>query len=178
MRIIFAVAALFVLSGCETMEFTAVDYHHGYNYGPSIHTTGHISYTLGYYSDSYYNGYRVYGTHGHRYYHAPRNYSHHRHYSRPPVVVVHQHVHTSICYARGGHSYVAPRRVTHVTPPRHTPPRHVQTRHRTPPRATPPRHTPPVVRNDRNNDRGRDHDRSDRREDRQDRQHDKKRKRK
>ena len=139
MRILFVLMALFTLSGCETMEFTAVDYHHGYNYGPSIHTAGYISYTLGYYSDSYYNGYRVYGTHGHRYYHAPRNYRHHRHFTRP--VVVHQHVHTSYCE----HNY-RPRN-------HHTPPVVV----RTPPRHTPPRHT--------RNDRNRNHDRRDRRDD-------------
>ena len=152
MRIILVLAALLVLSGCETMEFTAVDYHHGYNYGPSIHTAGYISYTLGYYSGSYYNGYRVYGSHGHRYYHAPPNYRHHRHFTRP--VVVHQHVHTSYCE----HNY-RPR--NHHTPPVvvRTPPRH------TPPRHTPPRHTPPQVRNDRHPDRKREH-RNDRRDDR------------
>ena len=155
MRIILVLASLLVLSGCETMEFTAVDYHHGYNYGPSIHTAGYISYTLGYYSDSYYNGYRVYGTSGHRYYHAPRNYRHHRHYARPPVVV-HNHIHT---------------------PPRHTPPRHDNDRRhdnrRNDRRQTPPpRRAPPVVQNEHRQDR------QDRREERQDRRrhNDKKRK--
>ena len=95
MRILFVLAALFTLAGCESMDFVAVDYHSGHNYGPYVRSTNHISYTLGYYSGNYYNGYRVYGNHGHRYYHAPRNYSGHRHFSRP--VVVHQHVHTTYC---------------------------------------------------------------------------------
>ena len=153
MKALLLVASLFVLSGCETMEFVAVDYHSGHNYGPQIRTAGHISYTLGYYSNSYYNGYRVYGTHGHRYYHAPRGYSHHRYYSQPHTVV-HQHVHVSSCYARGGHSYVTPTR------PRHTPvrPRHDPVPHRTPPRVT------CNDRRDRNHDnRRRNDDRSDHR---------------
>ena len=140
MRIILALAALFVLAGCETMEFVAVDYHSGHNYGPYIRHTDHISYTLGYYSGSYYNGYRVYGNHGHRYYHAPRNYRHHRHYSRPVVVN------------------------NYYTPPRHTLPRHT-----TPPRSTPPRSTPrnrdDRDRNHRNDRREDSQDRNDRRRD-------------
>jgi hypothetical protein len=139
------------LSGCAGMEFVAVDYHSGHNYGPSVHPTGHISYTLGYYSGSHYNGYSVYGSHGHRYYYAPQYYSHHRHYSAPPVVV-HRHVHTSVCYARGGHSYVAPR----VTP----------TRHRRVPQTAPPRQ------------RENRADRQDRREDKKDRRRERERHRK
>jgi hypothetical protein len=175
MRILLVLAALFTLAGCESMEFVAVDYHSGHNYGPYIQPVNHISYTLGYYSGSHYNGYQVYGTHGHRYYHAPRNYSRHHYYSRP--VVVHQHVHVSSCYARGGHSYVAPR---------YTPPVHVRNDRRTPPRAappsrTPPRTAPPRQRENRANNNTRREDRvvnNERRENRQDRQRDKKRKRK
>ena len=181
MRILLVLAALFTLAGCESMDFTSLTVSSGYsNYYPP---TTHISYTLGYYTGGYYNGYRVYGTHGHRYYHAPRNYRHHRHFSRP--VVVHRHVHTSYCE----HNY-RPR--NHYTPPvvrntpRHVQPRHVQPRtiqprhvqpRRTPPVVT-PHHTPPrpQVHNDRRNDR--DVDRDDRREDRQDRRRDNKRKRK
>ena len=191
MRIIFAVAALFVLSGCETMEFTAVDYHHGYNYGPSIHTAGHISYTLGYYSGNYYNGYQVYGSHGHRYYHAPRNYSHHRHFSRP-VVVQHVHVHTSYCEhnvrPRNNHrrDYAPP--VVRNTP-RHAPPRNDNRQHdnrrndrrQAPPRTVPPRHTPPRQREpraDHNNRREVRADNRPQRENRQDKRRDKERKRK
>jgi hypothetical protein len=174
MRILIVLAALFTLTGCESFDFVAVDYHSGHNYGPYVRPVNHISYTLGYYSGSYYNGYQVYGTHGHRYYHAPRYYSGHRHFSRP-VVVQHVHVHTTYCE----HNY-RPR--NHYTPPvvvrndrRHTPPRSTPPRH-TPPRRTPPRAVPPQVRNDRRNDRGAD--RSYRREDRQDRRKNKERKRK
>jgi len=162
MRILFVLAALFTLAGCESMDFTSVTVSSGYSH---YYPVNHISYTLGYYSGNYYNGYRVYGSHGHRYYHAPRNYRYHRHFARP--VVVHQHVHTTYCE----HNY-RPR--THYTPPavvrpppRHTPPRHTPPRH-TPPRRTPPRAVPPQVRNDRQPNRERNH-RNDRREDRQDR---------
>ena len=158
MRILFVLASLFILAGCESMDFTSVTVSSGYSH---YYPTNHISYTLGYYSGNYYNGYRVYGNHGHRYYHAPRNYRYHRHFARP-VVVQHVHVHTSYCE----HNY-RPR--NHYTPPSHTPPRHRprthtrnDTQHRdvtpTPrPRATPPRQrqhvapprTQPQVRNDR-----------------------------
>ena len=85
MRIILVLASLLVLAGCETMDFSSVTVSTGVStYHPVHHS--HIRYTLGYYTDSYYNGYRVYGTHGHRYYHAPRGYRHHRHYSRPVVI--------------------------------------------------------------------------------------------
>jgi hypothetical protein len=173
MRILFVLAALFTLAGCESMEFVAVDYHSGHNYGPYFQPVGHISYTLGYYSGGYYNGYRVYGTHGHRYYHAPRHYAHHRHFARP-VVVQHVHVHTSYCE----HNY-RPR--NHYTPPRYTPPRtHTRndTQHRdvtpTPrPRATPPRQrqhvapprTQPQVRNERRVEREDRVERGERRQD-------------
>ena len=83
MRIILVLASLFVLAGCETMDFSTV------SVGTTYSTYGHhdhIRYTLGYYTGTYYNGYRVYGDYGHRYYHAPRGYRHHRHYSRPVVV--------------------------------------------------------------------------------------------
>lgn len=84
MRIILVLAALFILAGCETMDFSTV------TVGTTYSTYGHhdhIRYTLGYYTGTYYNGYRVYGDYGHRYYRAPRGYRHHRHYARPPVVV-------------------------------------------------------------------------------------------
>ena len=151
MRILFVLVALFALAGCENMEWTVVS-DSGHNY---YHPHGHISYTLGYYSGSHYNGYSVYGSHGHRYYYAPRYYSHHRYYSAPPVVVVHQHVHTSRCYARGGHSYVAPRYTPPAVTPRHRRAPPAVTHNRTPPRAVPPQ-----VRNDRREDR---QDRNDRR---------------
>jgi hypothetical protein len=89
MRIILALAALFVLAGCETMDFSTV------SVGTTYSTYGHhdhIRYTLGYYTGTYYNGYRVYGDYGHRYYHAPRHYRHHRYYSRPKVIH-HHHYH-------------------------------------------------------------------------------------
>jgi len=183
MRILLVLAALFTLAGCESMEFVAVDYHSGHNYGPYFQPTNHISYTLGYYSGSYYNGYRVYGNHGYRYYHAPRHYSGHRHFSRP-VVVQHVHVHTSYC-----EHTVRPRnnqrqhdndrqrnnRRDYVQPqvrnePRSTPPR------RTPPRTTPPRQREPrVVNNERREPRVVNNER---RENRQDRKREQKRKRK
>ena len=174
MRILFVLVGLFILAGCESMDFTSVTVSSGYShYYPP---TTHISYTLGYYSGSYYNGYRVYGNHGHRYYHAPRHYRGHRHFSRP-VVVQHVHVHTSYCEhtvrPRNNHrrDYTPPvvRNDRRSTPPRHTPPR--STPRVTPPRRTPPRTTPPRQREDRvvNNER---------REDRHDRRGDKKRKRK
>lgn len=111
MRILFVVAALFMLSGCETL---ASDYGNGHH---SRHIS-HISYTLGFYSGHHYNGYSVYGDHGSRYYYAPRHYSGHRYYARP-----HHYVQPR------RHHYVQPRRQqrhqprhrarndTHVTPP-------------------------------------------------------------
>ena len=188
MRILIVLAALFTLAGCESFDFVAVDYHSGHNYGPYVRPVNHISYTLGYYSGSYYNGYQVYGTHGHRYYHAPRHYSHHRHFSRP-VVVQHVHVHTSYCEhnvrPRNNHrrDYAPP--VVRNTP-RHVQPRSTPPRTRTPPRAappsrTPPRTAPPRQREDRVVNNNRSQNRvviEERRETRQDRQRDKKRKRK
>lgn len=167
MRILFVLGALLAISGCESMDFTSVTFSSGYSH---YYPANHISYTLGYYSGSYYNGYSVYGSHGHRYYYAPRHYSHHRHFARPPVVV-HQHVHTTYCehnYRPRNH-YTPP--VVRNTPPRSTPPR------RTPPAVTPrqtqpPRATPPQVRNDRRQDRRED------RQDRNDRRRDPKQKRK
>ena len=105
MRIILVLASLFVLAGCETMDFSTV------SVGTTYSTYGHhdhIRYTLGYYTGTYYNGYRVYGTYGHRYYHAPRGYRHHRHYARPVVV--------------NRHYYYTP-------PRRHEPRRHDNRRH-------------------------------------------------
>lgn len=85
MRIILVLASLLVLAGCETMDFSSVTVSSGVStYHPVSHS--HIRYTLGYYTGTYYNGYRVYGDYGHRYYRAPRGYRHHRHYSRPVVV--------------------------------------------------------------------------------------------
>lgn len=165
MRILFVLVALFALAGCESMDFTSVSVSSGYSHYYPVHST-HISYTLGYYTGGYYNGYRVYGPVGRRYYHAPRGYRHHRHFARPPVVV-HRHVHTSYCE----HNY----RPRHYTPPRSTPPRH------TPPRRTPPRAVPPQVRNDRDRREDRRDHRQDRREDhrdRNDRRRDPKQKRK
>lgn len=83
MRILVIVAALFALSGCETLALDSV------SFGVSNHSYGHhypshyMSYTLGFYSGHHYNGYQVYGDHGYRYYYAPRGYSHHHHYARP-----------------------------------------------------------------------------------------------
>lgn len=85
MKTLLLIATLFVLTGCESMDFTTVSVGTTYStYRPHAH---HISYTLGYYTSSHYNGYRVYGPRGHRYYYAPRGYRHHRHYSTPPVIV-------------------------------------------------------------------------------------------
>lgn len=82
MRILFIVAALFVLSGCETLgpSTVSVGVSNGY------HHSNFISYRLGFYTGHHYNGYSVYGDYGHRYYYAPRNYIHHHYYSTPPVV--------------------------------------------------------------------------------------------
>jgi len=150
MRILLVLGALLALSGCESMEFVAVDYHSGYNYGPYVQPVGHISYTLGYYSGNYYNGWAVYGSHGHRYYHAPRYYAHHRHFARP-VVVQHVHVHASYCEhnyrPRNNYRQRDNNRNTYVQPQvrndtRSTPPRN-QTRNDTRRRdATPPRRQP------------------------------------
>lgn len=150
MKTLLVILSLFILSGCEHMEFVAVDYHSGHNYGPYFQPTGHISYTLGYYTGSHYNGYSVHGSHGHRYYYAPRNYAHHHYYPttvyvRP--VVVHQHVHVSACYTRGGHSYNPPRPRTsppprqrqHTVVPDRQPNRVVRQRDRQPDRVAPQR---------------------------------------
>ena len=94
MKKLFAITLLgLTLTGCAGMEFVAVDYHSGHSYGPHAYPAGHVNYSLGYYSSTYYNGYRVYGDPGYRYYYAPPHYAHHRHYSAPPVVV-HNHIHT------------------------------------------------------------------------------------
>lgn len=139
MRHLYIIAALFILAGCEHMEFVAVDYHSGYNYGPYVRPVGHVTYTLGYYSGNYYNGWAVRGSHGHRYYYAPQHYAYHRHFTRP-VVVQHVHVHASYCEhnyrprnPRNDHrdrdnnrnSYVQPqvRNDTRSTPSRVTPAR-------------------------------------------------------
>lgn len=130
MRILFVIAALFMLSGCETLALDSVSvgvssHNYGYNH-PS-----HISYTLGFYSGHHYNGYAVYGDHGHRYYYAPRHYTHHRHYTQPHHYVQPRH------YVQPTHHYVQPQHHTRndrqhreVTP-RHTPPR--QRQHVAPP---------------------------------------------
>lgn len=143
MRILFIVGALFVLAGCESMALTSVTVSSGYHH---VYPVGHISYTLGFYSGSHYNGYNVYGSHGHRYYYAPRHYSNHHYYSAP--VIVHQHIHTAHC----GHNYTPRHHYTPPATPRHTPPRH----------RNGPRHVQPQVRNDRNSNR-RDHRQNDRR---------------
>ena len=141
MKTLLVILSLFILSGCEGMEWTVIsdNGHHGY------HPTGHISYTLGYYTGSHYNGYSVHGSHGHRYYYAPVNYVHHYYYPRPHYVrpvVVHQHVHVAACYVRGGHSYNPPR-------PRHNPtPRqrqHTFVPNRTPDRVAPRQRQPDRV---------------------------------
>ena len=150
MRIFAIIAALFLLSGCESMEFVAVDYHHGYNHGPYVRPVGHMSYTLGYYSGNYYNGWAVYGSLGHRYYYAPQYYSHHRTFVRP-VVVQHVHVHASYCEhnyrprnPRNDHRERDNHRSSFVQP---------QVRN-TPARTTPPRTRQQVVPNQsRNNTR-------------------------
>lgn len=98
---ILLVATLFLLAGCETMDFSTVAV--GTTYSTYDHRD-HIRYTLGYYTGTHYNGYRVYGTYGHRYYHAPRYYRHHRYYTRPPVAV-HHHVHTRYCIHNRHHRY-------------------------------------------------------------------------
>ena len=176
MRIILALAALLVLSGCESMDFTSVTVSSGYSH---YYPSNHISYSLGFYTGHYYNGYRVYGNHGHRYYHAPRYYSHHRHFARPPVV--HHHVHTSYCehnyrprnhhrQDRNNHrqAYVQPQvRNTPRRAPRSTPSRH----------RNQPRHVQPQIRNrnvDRNENR---RNNVERRENRQDRSGQRERKR-
>lgn len=102
MRIILALAALLVLSGCGSMDFTTVSVSSGYSH---YYPSSHISYTLGFYRGSHYNGHRVHGSYGHRYYYAPRHYNNHHYYSTPVV-----------------HHYVRPR------------PHHVTAHHRTPPR--------------------------------------------
>lgn len=164
MRMLLALAALFVLAGCSGMEVYSVSVgtgHHTY-----YHPSHYVSYTVGYYSDSYYNGYRVYGTHGHRYYYAPPHYAYHRHFARP-VVVQHVHVHTSYCeHSVRPRHYTPPavvhtppqRRPHHVAPPprtRHVAPPH--TRHVAPPRTrhhvAPPQRTEPQVRVDRQEQR-------------------------
>ena len=86
MRILLVLASLLVLAGCETMDLSSVTVS---TYHPVNHHS-HIRYTLGYYHGHYYNGYRVYGDYGHRYYYAPHGYRHHRHYTRPRTVV-HNH---------------------------------------------------------------------------------------
>lgn len=182
MRIILALAALFVLAGCEHMDFTTVSVSSGYSH--HYYPSSHISYTLGFYTGNYYNGYRVYGSHGHRYYHAPRYYSHHRHFARP-VVVQHVHVHTSYC-----EHTVRPRdnhrqRDSHRQRNSHTQ-AYVQPQVRNTPRSEPtrrrqPRTTPPRQRENRtvnNNQREERVVNNDRRENRQDRRRDQKRKRK
>ena len=147
MKTLLVILSLFVLSGCETVEWTSV------SVGTSYGHHNHISYSLGFYTGSHYRGYPVHGAHGHRYYYAPRNYAHHhyypqRHYVRP--VVVHQHVHVASCYVRGGHSYSPPR------PRHHSPPHNNRT----------PRVTRNDHRDDSRHDRKRKHNRrSDRRED-------------
>ena len=149
MKTLLVILSLFVLSGCESIEWTSVSVGTGYS---SYHPHNYINYTLGYYSGSHYNGYSVYGSHGHRYYYAPRNYSHHRHFRSAPVV--HRHVHTSYCE----HNYVPRRQVrnNYIPPqPRHTP--RQQTPPRVVPRANPRQQTPP---------REREH-RSDRRQERE-----------
>lgn len=181
MRILFVLAALFTLAGCESMEWTSVSVSSGYSH---YYPTNHISYTLGYYSGNYYNGYRVYGNHGHRYYHAPRYYAHHRHFARP-VVVQHVHVHTSYCEHtvrprnnnrdRDNHRDRNRSRSDYVQPQVRNTPR------TTPPRRTPPRTTPPRQREDRVVNTERRENRqvnNERRENRADRPRDKKRKRK
>lgn len=90
-KLLIIAASLFILAGCETMDYSSVTVSTGSTYyHPPAHTT-YIRYTLGYYTDSYYHGYRVRGHHGHRYYYAPRSWSHHRYYARPPVIVRHHH---------------------------------------------------------------------------------------
>jgi len=179
MRILFIVAALFTLASCESMDFTSVTVSSGYNH---YYPSGHISYTLGFYSGDYYNGYRVYGTYGYRYYHAPRHYAHHRHFVRPPVV--HYHVHTSYCE----HNY-RPRNHNNQDRRNHNTQSYVQPQVRQTPRSTPPvRQTPPRQRDHRqnrredrvvnNNQRQERVVNTERRENRQDRRRDQKRKRK
>jgi hypothetical protein len=125
MRIILALAALLVLSGCGSMDFTSVTVSSGYSH---YYPSNHISYSLGFYSGHHYNGYRVHGSHGHRYYYAPRHYNNHHYYSAPPVV----------------HHYVRPR-------PHHVRPHHVTTHYRAPPRN---HHNNRNNRNDRQDRRG------------------------
>ena len=175
MRILIVLAALFTLAGCESMDFTSVTVSSGYSH---YYPTNHISYTLGYYSGSYYNGYRVYGSHGHRYYHAPRHYRGHRHFARP-VVVQHVHVHTSYCEhtvrPRNNHRDRDNHRSSYVQPQVRNTPR------TTPPRRTQPRATQPRQRENRANNNNQRENRvvnSERRENRQDRKRDPKRKRK
>lgn len=81
MRILFIVAALFVLTGCETLGPSSVSVGVSNGYHGNF-----ISYRLGFYTGHHYNGYSVYGDYGHRYYYAPHNYIHHHYYSAPPVV--------------------------------------------------------------------------------------------
>ena len=156
MKTLLVILSLFILSGCEHMEFVAVDYHSGHNYGPYVRPVGHISYTLGYYSGSHYNGYSVHGSHGHRYYYAPTTYVYHHYYPRQNYVrpvVVHQHVHVSACYVRGGHSYnpprprnnTPPRQRQHTVVPDRQPDRVVRQRERQPDRVAPQRQPTRVV---------------------------------
>lgn len=114
MRILFVVAALFLLSGCETLALDSVSIGvSNHSYGHHYNHPGYISYTLGFYNSHRYNGYDVYGFLGHRYYYAPRYYSHHRYYTRPHY------------YVQPTHNYIQPRRQRqHVVPPQ--PQRQVQ----------------------------------------------------
>lgn len=82
MRILFVALAVFLLAGCETLDSTSISVS-TLHVVPVHHRHGHIRYTLGYYDSHYFNGYRVYGTYGHRYYYAPRYYRHHRHFDSP-----------------------------------------------------------------------------------------------
>lgn len=91
MRIILVLASFFVLSGCETLDVSTVSVSTGVSTYHPVHHRSYIRYTLGYYGDSYYHGYRVHGDYGHRYYYAPRHFRHHRHYARPRVIVRHHH---------------------------------------------------------------------------------------
>jgi hypothetical protein len=143
MRKLFIALALLTLSGCAGWEYTVVDYHAGHSYGSHLHPTGYIHYTLGYYNDSYYNGYRVYGDMGYRYYYAPPNYVHHRYYDLPPI----------------RHTPPPPPPVRHPPPPyRHVPPpapppaRHPPPRRHVPPPPPPPKKHPRRVPRDRHND--------------------------
>lgn len=121
MKTLLVILSLFVLLGCESIEWTRVSIGTGHS---SYHPHNYINYTLGYYNGSYYNGYTVYGSYGHRYYYAPHNYRQHRHFRSPPVV--HRHVHTTYCkhnYTphRARNNYVPPQ--PHHTPRQQTPPR-------------------------------------------------------